>query len=93
MRRPVVVESDLLTAVGGVFDLVIANLYADVLLVLARDPGLERALPRGLLLVSGVRDRRRAQVERAFAQRGFVRVADDAEAGWRGMLLRRDTAG
>jgi ribosomal protein L11 methyltransferase len=89
LRRARVVESDLLADVDGVYDLVIANLYADVLLALARDPRLDRTLPRGLLLISGVAAKRRAQVERAFTSLGFARVADDAEAWWTGMLLRR----
>jgi predicted RNA methylase len=89
LKPAAVARSDLLASVRGEFDVVIANLYADVLLALARDPRLERALPSGELVLSGVAAKRRKQVERAFTALGFRRVAVDEEAWWCGLRMRR----
>jgi ribosomal protein L11 methyltransferase len=87
-----VVRSDLLQRVRGEFDVVIANLYADVLLMLAGDgERFERALPPGgELVLSGVAAKRRKQVEKAFTALGFRRVAADEEAWWCGLRMRRE---
>jgi ribosomal protein L11 methylase PrmA len=90
VKPSAVVRSDLLKSVRGGFDVVIANLYADVLLALARDPALDRALPAGELVLSGVAAKRRKQVEKAFAALGFRRVAEDEEAWWCGLRMRRE---
>lgn len=86
-----VLASDLLAALPtDPIDVLVANLYADLLLLVAEDPRLLAILPRGTLVVSGIAQTRRPLVEAAFAARGFsVREARE-EAWWCALRLERD---
>ena len=80
--QAVVLASDLLAAVPSEpVDVVLANLYADLLLLVAEDERLQRILPRGTLIVSGVAQTKRPLVEAAFTALGF-RVCEAREEAW-----------
>ncbi|HEX3135297.1 MAG TPA: 50S ribosomal protein L11 methyltransferase, partial [Planctomycetota bacterium] len=88
--QAVVLASDLLAAVlTEAVDVVVANLYADLLLLVAEDPRLQRILPHGTLIVSGVAQTKRAHVEAAFAARGFSVQDERSEAWWNALRLTR----
>jgi ribosomal protein L11 methyltransferase len=73
-------------AVGGRFDLVVANLLADILV--AQAGGLASALaPGGRLVVSGLLDTQAAAVAAAFA--GLRLTATRAAGPWRTLRLER----
>lgn len=85
-----VVASDLLAGIPlQAVDVVVANLYADLLLLVAEDPRLGRILPRGTLVVSGVAQARRPAVEAAFAAVGFTVQEERGEAWWNALRLVR----
>jgi ribosomal protein L11 methyltransferase len=77
-------------APGDRYDLVVANLIAPLLVRLA-DSLCARVASGGVLIVSGLLDRQRPAVVRAFAERGLVVERELAEAGWSAMLLRETT--
>jgi ribosomal protein L11 methylase PrmA len=80
--QAVVLASDLLAAVPSEsVDVVLANLYADLLLLVAQDARLQQILPRGTLIVSGVAQSKRPLVEVAFTALGF-RVGEAREEAW-----------
>jgi ribosomal protein L11 methylase PrmA len=88
--QAVVLASDLLAAVPAEqVDLVVANLYADLLLLVAEDARLQRILPQGTLIVSGVAETKRPQVEAAFVARGFTVQDERGEAWWNALRLTR----
>lgn len=74
---------DLLLAVpdGATYDVMIANLWADLVLELLADPRLHEVLPTGPLIASGVHARRKDEVAAALTVAGF-RVIWDAEDAW-----------
>lgn len=75
-----------LEEVVGSFDLVLANIGATVLVGMA--PRLAaRTAPAGRLVLSGILEERRVEVEEAFAARGLVVVAEAVDDGWVGVVL------
>jgi ribosomal protein L11 methyltransferase len=86
-----VIASDLLANVPVTkpYGVVIANLYADVVLDLLADDRLDRALPHGALVLSGIASKRRSVVVAALTRRGFSVAATLNEAWWCGILCRR----
>ena len=72
--------------VAGRFDLVLANIGASVLVAMAPELAV-RTAPDGRLLLSGVLDERRADVEEAFAAAGLVVGAELGDDGWVGLVL------
>jgi ribosomal protein L11 methyltransferase len=85
-----VLASDLLQAVPvEPVDLVVANLYADLLLLVAEDPRLQTILPHGTLIVSGVAQTKRPQVEAALTVLGFKLQDERSEAWWNALRLTR----
>lgn len=85
-----VVASDLLTAVPlRPVEVVVANLYADLLLLMAQDRRLAAILPHGTLTVSGVAETRRPLVEAAFRALGFRLCDERTEAWWCALRLER----
>lgn len=85
-----VLVSDLLQAVPAEpVDVVVANLYADLLLLVAEDPRLQAILPHGTLIVSGVAQTKRPQVEAALTALGFVVQDERSEAWWNALRLTR----
>lgn len=77
-------SGDLLAAVpeGFVADLLIANLWADLVLACCDDSRLTGILPRGRWLGSGVHVRRRDEVEAVLTALGFRLVWFEEEAWW-----------
>lgn len=85
-----VVASDLLASVPSrLVDVVVANLYADLLLLVAQDERLSAILPHGTLLVSGVAETKRPLVEAAFTTLGFTVRDERTEAWWCALRLER----
>lgn len=84
-------SGDLLAAVpeGFVADLLIANLWADLVLACCGDPRLGDVLPRGCWLGSGVHVRRRDEVQAALTALGFRVVWSEEEAWWWAFEARR----
>jgi ribosomal protein L11 methyltransferase len=71
------------------FDLVVANILADVHILLA--PHLQRALkPGGLLLTSGIIADREADVMKAFASAGLEQIQRLVEGDWVALVHRRN---
>jgi ribosomal protein L11 methylase PrmA len=88
--QAVVLASDLLAAVPvEPVEVVVANLYADLLLLVADDARLQQILPRGTLIVSGVAQTKRPQVEAAFAALSFTVQDERSEAWWNALRLTR----
>jgi ribosomal protein L11 methylase PrmA len=65
---------------GTVYDLLLGNLYADLVLRLAADPRLPRVV-RGPLLLSGIAAPRERAVRAALAAAGW-RIAHRLADGW-----------
>jgi hypothetical protein len=84
-----VFPADLLDGVGGPYRLVIANLYADLVLMALADPRLAVVLPQGWLVLSGIHARHRAAVRAALAAAGFTVDAEREEAWWCAFLASR----
>lgn len=73
---------------GERFELVVANLTADLLQGLADE--LVAALePGGRLIASGLIERRRDEVVEAFGRRGLAVVGERSEDEWRGLVFGR----
>ena len=81
---------DLSAAAGG-YDLVLANLYAELLCVHA---GKLSALTKqhGLLVLSGILSAAREEVLRQYAPPGWVLLSEKAQHGWCALLLRAQQA-
>ncbi len=73
----------------GTFDIVVANILADVILGMA--PALRDALrPGGLLIASGIIDTRAGDVRRGLEAVGLSAGQTRAEGEWVAVLARRD---
>lgn len=85
-----VLASDLLAEVPlEAVDVLVANLYADLLLLVAEDHRLNDLLPHGTLIVSGVAQIKRPAVEAAFTVLGFMVREAREEAWWCALRLER----
>ncbi len=85
-----VMASDLLAGVPArAVDVVVANLYADLLLQVADDERLAAILPLGTLIVSGVAETKRPLVEAAFTALGFSVRDERREAWWCALRFER----
>lgn len=85
-----VFASDLLAAVpDGPVDVLIANLYADLVLLVLADPRLTAILPRGTLLLSGVAETKREVVVAALTACGFTLVDERRDAWWCALRCER----
>ena len=82
--------ADLLTGLPGQrYDLLIANLYADLVVEILADPRLADLLPSGRLVLSGIAAAKRAMVEAALDQAGFTCLSSDEEAWWCCLVAER----
>lgn len=79
-------RGDLLAAIpaGTAYDLLIGNLYADLVLRLAADPRLPATAPR--LVLSGIAARRERAVRAALRRAGYRIERRTEEAWWLGLL-------
>ena len=85
-----VMASDLLQAIPSEpVDVVVANLYADLLLLVADDQKLSAILPHGTLIISGVAQAKRPMVEQALHAVGFRTLDERSEAWWNALVLCR----
>ena len=85
-------RSDLLKSVklkdGRKFDIVTANIVADIIIRMSDDIG-EYIAPGGLLIASGIIDERENDVDAAICKKGFQKVTANHEKGWCACLYRR----
>jgi len=85
-----VMVSDLLQSISPEpVDVVVANLYADLLLLVADDQKLSAILPHGTLIISGVAQTKRPAVEKILHAIGFRTRDERCEAWWNALVLRR----
>jgi len=88
---PVVVRSDLLAEVpAGPYRVIIANIYADLLLEVAADTRLDVLLPTGDLLLSGISSPKADSVLAACTARGWQLRERCEEAWWTALWLVRN---
>ena len=87
----VVRRGDLLGALKGdeTYDLVVGNLYADLVLRLCADPRLTQVAAGGRLVLSGIAAKRERAVRAALRQAGFAVSERVEEAWWIGLRCRR----
>lgn len=74
---------------GETFDLIVANIVADPLIVGAGEVA-RRLRPGGLALLSGIIDSREAEVAAAYTAAGLAPALRVAEGEWRALGRRRD---
>ncbi len=81
-------QGDLLDTVHGTYDIIIANIVADVIMMLFErvTPFLK---PDGLFLVSGIILERKQEVVEAAERCGFVVEVEKTDGGWASLLLHR----
>lgn len=76
-----VLQGDLASRVTGSFDIVVANIVADVIMLFSKDVG--RFLkPDGVFIASGIIDDRADEVEIALRQNGFSVRERNLQNGW-----------
>ena len=80
--------NDLLTAIQGEFDMIVGNLIADLIVVML--PQTKDILkPGGLVIVSGILDRKIDRVMNALADNGFTVVDQVLDAEWYTLVGRK----
>ncbi len=85
--RYTVVEGDLVDKVSGQFDLVVANIVADAIIMLS--PAVKPFVkPDGVYIVSGIIDTREAEVVEALTACGFVIESRFEQRGWLCMVCK-----
>ncbi len=78
---------NLAQGITGTFDIVFANIVADIILQLV--PDLPRLLnPGGMVITSGIIDSRSAEVEQALAAAGFAIAQKKEQGGWVALLAK-----
>lgn len=81
--------SDLIDDCPDTYEVLIANIYADLLLDLLEDPELQRLIPHGLVLLSGISFKRIDEVLAAVASAGFEVLAQEEQAWWHCLVIQR----
>ncbi len=79
--RYTVLEGNLTDKVSGKFDVVVANIVADVIVMFCKDVG-EYMKEGGVFITSGIIDTKEQQVVDAFDKYGFKIKARHSEKGW-----------
>lgn len=79
--RYTVLEGNLTEKVSGKFDVVVANIVADVIVMFCKDVG-EYMKEGGVFITSGIIDTKEQQVVDAFDKYGFKIKARHSEKGW-----------
>ena len=81
-------QGNLTQKVEGSFDLIFANIVADVVILLLRDiPAFLK--PSGRLVLSGIIDQREADVKQAVKEQGLTVVETRYERGWVAMVVKK----
>jgi ribosomal protein L11 methyltransferase len=78
--------------VPGAWDIVVANIEADVLIRLA-EPLVARTKPGKLLVLSGILAPQETRVREAFAARGAIHVETKSAGEWIAIVLREPAVG
>lgn len=79
-------ESDLLSAVSGLYDFAVANITAEIIIRMAKSAG-NYIRHRGMLAISGVIDEQCEDVKKSLLSEGFS-VSDELhQNGWSGLLF------
>lgn len=82
------IEADSPTAASGQFDIIVANITANV--IISMTSGLaESARPGGLLIVSGLIEEREAEVTSALTRAGFEKSKMGLEDEWVALIMQR----
>lgn len=81
-------QADLLASLSGKYELILANITADILIRLADGVGAYLA-DGGRLIVSGIISARKQSVANAFLQNGFCIVREERDGEWNAMELKR----
>lgn len=84
-------RGDLLDAIPGgwTYDVVVGNLYADLVLRVAADPRLSTVAAGGVLVLSGIAERREREVRAALRSAGWRIAERRSEAWWLGLRAER----
>lgn len=84
----VLTESNLEEAVGGGFDLICANIMADVHIAM-KSIYFEKLKFGGKLILSGIIDNRAEEVREAFEMTGFCFIGAEEENGWLALAFQK----
>ncbi len=84
----VIEDKSLRERIGGGYNVITANIVADVIIAMSPLFG-EFLAEDGTLIVSGIIDERLAEVKAALDGNGFAVVSEDGRDGWNAMALRR----
>ncbi|MBN1259571.1 MAG: 50S ribosomal protein L11 methyltransferase [Anaerolineae bacterium] len=83
------VEEGSLAAATGVYDLIMANILAPVIIDMAQQGLAERLAPEGKLIVSGILLEQRAEVVAAFEEHGLVELETFTKGDWVALLAEK----
>lgn len=75
------IVSDLASGIEGKFNIICANIVADVVIRLAETVG-QYLTPGGVLITSGIIDTRAKDVRLALERQGFSIISEKSEGGW-----------
>ncbi|MCC8016034.1 MAG: 50S ribosomal protein L11 methyltransferase [Clostridiales bacterium] len=75
------VKGDLTGGITGLYNIIAANIVADVIISFNKDAG-NFLLPGGVYITGGIIDSRKEEVERSFSENGFKIVEHRGEKGW-----------
>lgn len=82
------IHGDLADKVSGKFDIVVANIVADIIIMFCKTVP-EFMADNAVFITSGIIDIREQEVVGAFAENGFEIIARHADGGWRCFECRR----
>ena len=82
------IHGDLADKVSGKFDIVVANIVADIIIMFCKTVP-EFMADNAVFITSGIIDIREQEVVDAFAENGFEIIARHADGGWRCFECRR----
>lgn len=83
-----ILQGNLADKVTGTYDVVVANIVADIIMLFAKDVG--RFLkPDGVFITSGIIDTRETEVRAALEENGFSVVERNEQSGWICFVCKR----
>lgn len=83
-----ILQGNLADKVAGAYDIVVANIVADIIMLFAKDVG--RFLkPDGVFITSGIIDTREDEVRAALKENGFSIVERNEQSGWICFVCKR----
>jgi len=78
-----------LSSIEGSYDLVVANILAEILIDLKKEI-VSRCAPGGFLVLSGILTEKDGWVEEEFREEGMQPVRRKTDGQWSALLLRRE---